>query len=92
MSHRRHVNDARMITSIFELINFLGVFVGCLAAIVVLFADFPEYSGPVASIVLLLLTFVWWFLNKLAYIGLQLLTDITELLSESSAHLQLEGR
>ena len=91
MSHRRHINDARTITSLFEFINFVGVFVGCMAAIAVLFANLPEYSGPIASCALFLLTFVWWFFNKLAYVGLQLLTDITDLLSKSSEPLQLDG-
>ena len=80
VSIKQHINTSRAITGLLEGINGLGVILGGLVAIGVLIQG-GAYSIP-AFLLCLVGTFVWFFLNKLAYIGLQLLTDITELLSK----------
>ena len=86
MSIKQHINSSRTITGILEAINFTGVIVGAITACVVLIAGTSGGGGgALARGLCLVLTFLWWFFNKLAYVGLQLLTDITELLNNNKA-------
>lgn len=78
MSVKQHINASRTITGFLEAINIIGVILGALVAVGVLFQS--GTNGVGALLICVIGTFIWWFLNKLAYIGLQLLTDITELL------------
>lgn len=86
MSIKQHINTSRTITGVLEAINFTGVIVGIITACVVLIAGSAGGGdGALACGLCIGLTFLWWFFNKLAYVGLQLLTDITELLNNNKA-------
>ena len=75
MSVKQHINASRTITGIFELVNYAGLIIFLLAA------AFAAAGGEVpASFGCIVFAAIWWFFNKLFYVGLQLLTDITELL------------
>ena len=75
MSITQHINASRTITRIFEAINLIGLLIFALAFIACL-----AQTQLLAAFLSVILAGVWYFFNKLAYIGLQLLTDITELL------------
>ncbi len=75
MSITQHINASRTITGIFEAINLIGLLIFALAFIACL-----VQTQLLAAFLSVILAGVWYFFNKLAYIGLQLLTDITELL------------
>ena len=75
MSITQHINASRTITGIFEAINLIGLLIFALA-----FYACLAQTQLLAAFLSVILAGVWYFFNKLAYIGLQLLTDITELL------------
>ena len=85
MSVKQHINASRTITGIFEAINLIGLLVFALAFVVCL-----GQTQLMAASLAAILAGVWYFFNKLAYIGLQLLTDITELLDKQQRQDAIE--
>ena len=75
MSIKQHINASRGITGVLEAINIIGCLVFVIAGLLSL-----TQAGLLGAFACGLAGCIWWFFNKLAYIGLQLLTDITELL------------